>query len=136
MWREGDPLTGEDSYADDLTHTFYGCLYIYRVAFSDIMPESLRNVTYKDIPSIRKSMNAHPEGQFDCRQDVAKRNRSIGDVFTKDDMEYWSHYIDFSRLYQAKPKNRKRLSQHEMEKFMALINLFNYCRRVDQVKKT
>lgn len=62
--------------------------WIYRIAFGDVMPESLRNVNCKNFPSIR---NGKPPKPFTYTEELRRLNEKL-------DSDRWRDYLDFDAV--------------------------------------
>lgn len=71
-------------------HNGYTNRYIFRAAFDDIMPQSLRDMHYKDTPSMDDR-----SPQVDLREDFAMRK---GLLLKYLDGEYWRDYLDMDAI--------------------------------------
>lgn len=76
-------------------HNGYINRWIYREAFKDLMPESLKKVRYKDTPSRGGGGIPSPEKK------IEKRNRAVAGIQKfagKLDREKWAPYLDFDAI--------------------------------------
>ena len=64
--------------------------YMYREAFKDIMPKSLQDVHYKDVPSVK--------GKKKTADDNRRLKEELDKVLSKLDRDLWSKYIDFGKV--------------------------------------
>lgn len=82
---------------------------IYRKAFDSIMPQSLREVDYKDFPSLRNAKKEDGDN---------KPLPSVKEYISESlDTEIWREYIDFDKVRKlSEPENRE-----EYEKYTPLL---------------
>lgn len=76
-------------------HNGYINRWIYREAFKDLMPESLKEVRYKDTPSRGGGGTLSPEKR------IEKKNRAIASIQKiagKLDREKWAPYLDLDAI--------------------------------------
>ena len=97
--------------------------YIYRAAFDDIMPESLRNVRYKDMPSLERiERKGDPADYFRTSMDRIRQNL---------DRDFWKDYLDFDYIINAEfPQNATPL---DYSMSSALLNQLSICCAIEYV---
>jgi asparagine synthase (glutamine-hydrolysing) len=71
-------------------HNGYTGRYIYRAAFDDMIPQSLRDMHYKDTPSQESYMP-----QMDMRKHFQESKTQLLKYL---DREFWAPYLDFEAL--------------------------------------
>ena len=99
--------------------------YIYRAAFDDIIPDSLRNMRYKDMPSLQNR-----ESAADPQEHFASVMR---DISAKLDPQVWRDYLDLEYIKSAEfPQNAGPL---DFSMASAMLNELSICCSVEYMLK-
>lgn len=69
--------------------------YIFRKAFEDIMPESLKKVNYKDTPSLRNYVPKDQRSESETLQEELKK------VLSYLDENRWEQYFNFAKIREV-----------------------------------
>lgn len=99
--------------------------YIYRAAFDDIIPDSLRNMRYKDMPSLQnREPVADPQEHFAS---------VMHDITARLDPDFWQEYLDLEYIKSAKfPTNAAPI---DFSMASALLNELSICCSVEYIAK-
>lgn len=99
-----------------------GDRYIFKVMFTDIMPESLKAVNYKDIPSMQnKKQNVSDNTKFETWLDP---------LIAYLDVAIWDKYWDFDKLKELRTVEYYKLSSEERHKLFMLLNNLGTCKLI------
>lgn len=95
-----------------------GNRWIYRKAFDDIIPQSLRDMYRKDTPSMK---DYHPKG-VDLREHFQKSVNRLLDYL---DREFWQEYLDFGAVEGLTLPESYTMDDYDMAS--AVLNELIYC---------
>ena len=87
--------------------------WIYRQAFDDIMPQTLRDVNYKDFPSWR-GMNNDRKNETNQKKD---KEPTPVRLLNELDRDFWREYISFERVEKLS-HSQNRDDENEKEKLL------------------